>query len=1617
MTDDSDFENDKIAIVGMAGRFPGANSIDALWQLLTEGREGSQEFSIDAVDAFDRKTAQESPNYVRKRGALENIEDFDAGFFGLRPLEAKVMDPQQRVFLEICYEAMESAGCIPERFGGSVGVFATASQNTYRERCLTGNPSLNQSAGEVAIRIGNELDYLASSVAYRLNLNGPAVTLRTACSSSLVAIANGCRVLMDYECDAVLAGGVSITVPQSSGYVHQPGGILSPDGHCRTFDKRAQGTYFSNGAAVVLLKRLEDAVADGDDIWATIIGCGVNNDGANRASFTAPNVMGQAEVVTMAQEMADVDPDTITYVEAHGTATEVGDPIEIEALTKAFERKTDRKQFCEVGSIKSNLGHLDVAAGVAGLIKVALALKHGYLPPSINFEAPNPKIDFENSPFKVVSSGHEWHQSGQPRRAGVSAFGTGGTNAHIVLEEGPATRSTKDTGADKLLLLSAHSAAALKERAADLAAVLSQESSASLADIEYTLRERRKIYPHRQFVVCSDTETGASALAKGLSKRTGAREVIEDADRLAFMFPGQGTQYPGMGLGLYEFDESYRAAADECLAILDQRLGEEFRKVLFSTDREDAAIVRSLTNTEYAQPAIFTLEYALAKMWLNRGVRPQALIGHSVGEFVAACLADVFSLEDALELVALRGQLMQAQPPGTMLSVRTGVDNLEGLLPDGISVACVNGPSLVVLSGPESDIESCMRELDSKDITCRPLHTSHAFHSSMMEPIIEPMLDALKNIEFKAPNVAIMSTVTGRWLEEADATDSQYWARHALSTVRFADGIRGLLDNNYRVFLECGSRTTLSTLARQQFSNDDGPRIAVASLGEDLDAKGERTAALRAVGDLWANGVDLETTVTRDASPGHLARLPAYPFQRERLWVDTVEPTSNSQPTATSQAPAEQAAAAPAAVATDQPRTEILADLILKVLGDTFGSDLSGTDRTITFVELGFDSLFLTQVSGTLAKETGVDITFRQMLDDYPSPAELAAYLDEVLPPEAFRPAVEQAETRVQAATPESPPIATDVDAGSTLERLLHGQLDVMRRQLEYVQSLGGATAANLDLPGFSATSTPTPAPQKASPKKPEKRKGFGPMARVNKAGADELTPQQVKFIEGLTERYVTMTAKSKQSTQDNRHWLADPRTVSGFHPLWKEMVYPIITNASLGSKLTDIDGNEMIDVTNGFGTILFGHSPDFIVDAISNQLAAGYETGPQSELAGEAAQLVTELTGHERVAFANTGSEAVLAAMRMARTCMSRDKIVVFAGSYHGIFDEVIYRGSNVGGQRRTLPAAPGIPDSALGNLLVLDYGSDESLEIIQAQAHEIAAVISEPVQGGNPTYLPTEFLRKLRRVTEENNVALIFDEVVTGFRTHPAGIQGITGIQADLATYGKVCGGGLPIGIVAGSSRFMDSLDGGQWQYGDDSRPEANMTFFAGTFMRHPLALAACTAVLRHLKNAGPGLQSALNARMDCFAERVNRVFTVAGVPMSLNHFSSFSRIEVEGDLPYAGLLYYLMRERGIHIWEGRAVILTTAHDDADLDRVVTAFEESVQLLQDVDLLPNSAGAATSSGSSQHSTAANGHEAPIVGAKLGRTAAGHPAWFVEDPDSSGEFLQIGEHLRTPGR
>lgn len=1278
----------KVAIIGMAGLYPGATNTTELWKNLCEGLETTSFFSDAELDSSLSFELRNRPNYVKARGTIAGIEDFDASFFGINPAEAQVMDPQHRLFLQTSWEALENAGYAPDSFAalhaGWIGVYGGVYNNTYYAENVITRPDLITRAGEFQTMTATEKDYVAMRVSHKLNLKGPSVTVHTACSTSLVAISQAYFALISHQCNMALAGGAAVTVPQNSGHLYTEDSMLSIDGHTRTFDVDAKGTVFSDGVGVVVLKRLEDAQKDGDTIYGVIIGAGVNNDGGQKMSFTAPSVEGQASVITYAQNFAGVSPEDISYVEAHGTATPLGDPIEVEALIRAFRMHTDKKQFCALGSIKSNFGHTTIAAGVAGVIKTVLALKHEQIPPSINYHEPNPKIDFANSPFFVNARLAPWPKGDAPRRAGVSSFGVGGTNAHIILEEAPDQSEGSPSRFKQFLPLSAKSLNALNTMTKNLCDYLKSNPSLNLADIAYTLQTGRKHFAYQRLLICDSIE--------------------------------------------------------------------------------------------------------------------EAILG------------------------------------------------LEALDPS----VCIDR----VLETRQTDVVSMLPELEA------------------------------------------------------------------------------------------------------QYDN---------------------------IGSLWQAGIDINWQAFYANETRHRLPLPTYPFEKKRVWID--RSVSIDVPIQTNTG----------VVVMDNQKTQILS-MLREVLEDTTGINIGEFDNATTFFEMGMDSLLLTQVVTDLVGQFKVKIMFRQLLEELDTLDKLSEYLgihmpEQLLPQSPVVTASVKSSPTIEMQDVLTPMVSSTL-TGSVANKediryVVSQQLQLMNRQLELLNS------SLTPLVNTTAPTTTSIPPEESVPPK-----SFGAMARVTTTKIEKkLNAAQEEALNKLVASYCKKTALSKKMSQDNREVLADPRIVSGFRPEIKELVYQIHTIKSSGSHLWDVDGNEYVDMTCGFGTNFFGYVPEFVTKAIKEQLDKGMEIGPSHPLAGDVARMICEFTRAERVAFCSTGSEAVLAAMRLARTVSGRKIIVSFTNDYHGLFDEVVVRGNK---KLRTTPAAPGIMPSCVENILVLEYGSPESLQIIRERAADIAGVLVEPVQSRDPALQPKEYLQEMRKLTQEQGICLIFDEVITGFRVARGGAQEYFGILADLGTYGKVIGGGLPMGVVAGKKEWMDALDGGSWQFGDESAPTVGMTYFAGTYVRHPLALAAAKAVLDYLKKE-PTIQAVLANKTTKLVNELNAWCQQVSAPIHLSHFSSMYRLNYTQDLPYGDLLYVYMRERGINIWEHRPCFMTAAHSDKDIELIIKAFKESVMIMQAKEFMPGNPSLVMSEVNTHYSDAV-----PHADAKLGRDPNGNPAWYVADPNNPGKFTKV---------
>jgi acyl transferase domain-containing protein/thioesterase domain-containing protein len=877
-----------IAIVGLAGRFPGARTISQFWQNLHDGVESIRSLSDTELLAAGVPAEELSrTDYVRRTSALEDVDLFDATFFGLSPRDAAIMDPQHRHFLECAWEALEDAAHPPQRFVGSIAVFAGSGMNSYLIHHLLRNRKLVDSAGIFQLKqTGNDKDVLSTRVSYQFDLRGPSINVQTACSTSLVAVHLACQSLVNYECDMALAGGVTIEFPHGQGYIYREGEILSRDGHCRSFDASSSGTVFASGAGVVVLRRLEDAISDRDNIRAVILGSAINNDGARKVGFLAPSVEGQAEVIAEALEFSGVSAEEISYVEAHGTGTLVGDPIELRALTLAFRKTTDRNQYCRIGSLKSNVGHLDAAAGVAGLIKTVLALEHEQIPASLHFEKPNPHIQFANSPFIVNQQLRDWPSARSPRRAGVTSLGIGGTNAHVVLEQAPPVKLERASKPYELIPISAKTESALENASVNLFAYLDRHPEASLADVSFTCQAGRQFFQHRRaFVVPASVDhhqpEAPGGHSAGNPKHIATGVATSSLRPVAFMFSGQGSQHTNMGREFYQHEQVFRASLDYCADHLFGLLGLDFRQVLYPSEPTAAGAQEKLNETWLTQPVLFAFEYSLARWWMSLGILPAAMVGHSLGEYVAACIAGVFSVEDALDIVAYRGRLMYGLPEGAMLAVSLPSNAIT--LGETLSLAAVNGLDQCAVSGPGSEISALEQHLAKQSVVCRRLITSQAFHSSMMDPILAAFEDRMRKATLGPPRIRYLSNVTGDWIRAEEATDPAYWARHLRHTVRFSDCVAELLGTPEQLLLEIGPGNALTSLAREQ----SGPsRTVLASMPHPRESTGALRVALQTLGQLWVLGAEVDFSQLHVPESVQRIPLPTYPFEHHRFWIE-----------------------------------------------------------------------------------------------------------------------------------------------------------------------------------------------------------------------------------------------------------------------------------------------------------------------------------------------------------------------------------------------------------------------------------------------------------------------------------------------------------------------------------------------------------------------------------------------------------------------------------------------------------------------------------------------------------------------------------------------------------
>lgn len=1614
-----DNSEDLIAIIGMSCRFPGCvNNPAEYWSVLRNGINAivevpSYRWDINHYYAPDPK----QPGKISSKygGFLEQVDQFDAPFFRISPREAASIDPQQRILLEETWNSLENAGINPESLSGSqTGVFVGIFSHDYELLQVKSN---SPDDFDAYFGTGNSASIAAGRLSYFFGFTGPALAVDTACSSSLVAVHLASQSLRQGECDLAVASGVNLLLSPELSITFSQAGMLSPDGQCKTFDASANGYVRSEGCGVVVLKRLQEALADNNNILAVVRGTAINQDGTS-SGLTAPNERSQEAVIQKALSMAKVSPSEVSYVEAHGTGTSLGDPIEVKALEAVYGQQRDEDNPLVIGSVKTNIGHTEAVSGMAGLIKVVLSMQNKYIPPHLHFKQLNPHMTLDGIPAVIPTVGMEWKRPQSGRRlAGVSSFGFSGTNAHVVLEEAP-VRARVQARFERnrhLLTISAKSDKALLELAQRYEDFFVTHPESSLADVCFTANVGRTHFEYRLAVVAESNlqlrdELTAFATSKETFRLVSGPVNSTLPPKIAFLFTGQGSQYIGMGRQLYELSPTFRQTLDRCDSIVRPYLDEPLLSVLYPEPGKTSPI----NETAYTQPALFALEYALHQLWQSWGIKPTVVMGHSVGEYVAATVAGVFSLEDGLKLIAARGRLMQALPcEGEMVAVlaseRQVAPVIEPYLQE-VAIAALNGPDSVVISGKRETIRLVVAQLEATGIKTTPLQVSHAFHSPLIEPMLEEFGRVASEVAYSPPKIDLISNVTGE-LVEAEVTTPEYWCRHVRCSVQFAAGMEALYRAGYEVFVECGPKPIMLGMGLKCLPEAVGRWLPSLRPGQS-----DWQQILQSLAQLYVEGVQVDWSgFDRDYERRKVA-LPTYPFQRQRYWIETAQ-----KPSIQNQQSKMQDAVNPLlgqtinlgikgvqingeklSALSDKPQVGIsvqttrrdrIGSTVRSLFSDLLQLDLKEVNVHTPFLAMGADSIILVNAVRSLENIYEIKIAIRQFFEEFTTIDALTNYIDQNLDEswgnvEAPQPEVQPQQSEQPTATVPSPqPIIHTETAnrgtapGTGVEEIMRQQLQVlsqvmsqqsqiMSQQLEVLRgttlpqepSLGATaqpTASTVHFPnqsqqisiGKSVSSTTDEDSSRATPQavSPVPRK------RVEKPTARKFNLNQQQHIEALIARYTQRTQKSKQLAQAHRSVWADRRAFTNFRSEIKEMSYPIVGDRSVGSRFWDIDGNEYVDLAMGFGVHFFGYNPPFIAAAVQEQIAQGVHVGPQSKIAGEVAQLICELTGVERVTFSNTGTEAVMTAVRLARATTGRTKIAMFGSSYHGHFDGVLaVADSAENGQLRSAPMAPGVLQSMVDDVLVLTYDAPQSLEIIKAHAHELAAVLVEPVPSRQPNLQPKAFLQQLRHLTLEAGIALIFDECITGFRLHPGGAQAWFGIEADIVIYGKLVGGGMPIGIIAGKSIYMDRIDGGLWRYGDDSYPEVETTFFAGTFCKHPLAMSAARAVLKHLKMYGSALQEQVNQRTSRLAETLNTYFSEEGLPIQVWYCGSVFRFVLLGNFSYLhqplemDLLVHHLIEKGVYIWEGRSCFLSTAHSEEDIDRVIQAVKDSVEELQ---------------------------------------------------------------------
>jgi acyl transferase domain-containing protein/glutamate-1-semialdehyde aminotransferase len=1567
-----------IAIVGMACRFPGCDDINGFWNLLVNGEHAISEvpasrWSADSLFSSDNSVPGKMS--TKWGGFLNDVSGFDAALFGISNMEASRIDPQQRILLEMVWCALEDAQLPLQRMKGTkTGVYVGISTSDYSSLQFQKPEFIDAYAGT-----GNSHCIAANRISYFFDLRGPSFSVDTACSSSLVALHLAVRALRSKEIDYAIVAGVNLMLKPELTIAFSKAGMMSPDGKCNAFGDGANGYVRGEGCGVVVLKRMDDCATN--RIHAIVRGTAINQDGRSNG-ITAPNGPAQEAVIREALRDAGVISSDLAYLEAHGTGTPLGDPIEFHSLQRVLG--ADKRTFpCMVGSVKTNFGHLEAAAGMAGLIKTVLSIKHQVIPPHLNCESLSPHIKSIPGLLQIARKAQPWPVAALKRIAGVSSFGFGGTNGHVIVEAPPALAVSNAGGlptlphksSSEILCISAHTQTALRRLAGLYATMLEKNKDIDLSAVAHACLAGRSHLNHR-LALASESKDGLIAdlhhYSSGTEKSEGYRQVRgRQPTGVIGIFPGQGSQYAGLGRELYQRCPTVRSDFHICDEAFASSLGfSVLKEILEGDDRQ------ILHETLYAQPILFMTEFAIAKLWQRAGLRFSCLLGHSLGEYVAATISGMMSLADAIKLVSHRARLMSGvKGQAGMLAVVAPIDQLNEILSplrNLYDIAAINSPANIVLAAAVDDLKKISSALTEARIRHRYLPVSHGFHSRQLDPILDEFESMANSLQFSLPSIPTLANFTGKLHSDKKPVDGKYWRDHLRHTVLFDECIQKTLVFKPKWLVELGPAAGLSSLAKH-IAGDNSDVSAISGLHKDAEWK----SLTGAIQKFYLDGSDLSYGAFWDGAGLAENTLPLYPFERKNFWfspkLSTEVPAQLTPPSLknTEQLGAVMNTTMSQGDVAKKESDHNIVEKLVSVIAKIMEVEPSEVDVSAPLLELGADSLVLIRAQQEIESYYNVEIPFSRLLDDLGTLSALSEYIAEIksTSEKSTGNVSVVSSTKETGSGVESIPSNQISIAHASLntnhsgvEAVIAQQIDLMQRQLSLLQGSQSNERKSPAVPAPMALApvlapvefAQIPAAEKTADENTVKR--FNRFSDLSNTRPESFTETKREYLDFLTKEFTEKTNSSKRFAAAYRPALADNRASAGFRLSTKELIYPIVGEKAQGSKIWDIDNNEYVDFTMGFGVNFFGHAPKFITSAISRQLELGMFLGPQASDAGPVSSLLCEMTGHDRVVFCNSGTEATMTAVRLARAVTGRTKVVIFSGSYHGTFDGLL--GQFFGG--KTVSIAPGTPEPMLSDLIVLDYGTDAALQYIEANGQSIAAVMVEPVQSRRPDLQPKEFLQRLRAITEKKGTAFIWDEIIWGFRLAPAGAQEYFGVKADIATYGKILGGGTPIGAIAGSRRYLDAIDGGQWAYGDASLPTADTIFFAGTFSKNPLAMAASRAVLTQLKKSGPNLQKNLNEKTSWLAGELNSYFQSNNCPISIKHCGSLFRFSFKQNLD---LLFYRLLSKGLYIWEGRNCFMSTEHSDQDIQHLIRSVQETIGELGTSGWLPGVSGSTTPS------------------------------------------------------